>query len=93
MVVCTYCRKERPFWAVDEDGTGDYSAHIVSGTNAFVDTAGKRMSFRFCPMCGRPLTNPPDDGGGKVLGLFAFTRPTYRNSIKKECITYGQSQK
>ena len=22
-------------------------------------------------------------GGGKVLGLFAFTRPTYRNSIKK----------
>ena len=64
MVVCTYCRKERPFWAVDEDGTGDYSAHIVSGTNAFVDTAGKRMRFRFCPMCGRPLTNPPDDGGG-----------------------------
>ncbi len=63
MVVCTYCRKERPFWAVDEDGTGDYSAHIVSGTNAFVDTAGKRMRFRFCPMCGRPLTNPPDDGG------------------------------
>lgn len=64
MVVCTYCRKERPFWAVDEDGTGDYSAHIVSGTNAFVDTAGKRMRFRFCPMCGRPLTNPPGDGGG-----------------------------
>lgn len=64
MIVCTYCRKERPFWAVDEDGTGDYSAHIVSGTNAFVDTAGKRMRFRFCPMCGRPLTNPPDDGGG-----------------------------
>ena len=76
MVVCTYCRKERPFWAVDENGTGDYSAHIISGTNAFVDTAGKRMRFRFCPMCGRPLTNPPDDGGGKVLGLFAFTRPT-----------------
>ena len=64
MVVCTYCRKERPFWAVDEDGTGDYSAHIVSGTNAFVDTAGKRMRFRFCPMCGRPLDDPPDDGGG-----------------------------
>lgn len=64
MVVCTYCRKERPFWAVDENGTGDYSAHIISGTNAFVDTAGKRMRFRFCPMCGRPLTNPPDDGGG-----------------------------
>lgn len=66
MVVCTYCRKERPFWAVDENGTGDYSAHIISGTNAFVDTAGKRMRFRFCPMCGRPLTNPPDDGGGMV---------------------------
>lgn len=49
---------------MDEDGTGDYSAHIVSGTNAFVDTAGKRMRFRFCPMYGRPLTNPPDDGGG-----------------------------
>lgn len=63
-------RKERPFWAVDKtDGTGDYSAHIISGTNTFVDTSGKEIHFRFCPMCGRPLDDPPDDSGGRVIGL------------------------
>ena len=82
MVVCTYCRKERPFWAVDKtDGTGDYSAHIISGTNTFVDTSGKEIHFRFCPMCGRPLDDPPDDSGGRVLGL--IPGPVYRSLTRR----------
>lgn len=82
MIACTYCRKERPFWAVDKlDGTSDYSAHIISGTNTFVDTSGKEIHFRFCPMCGRPLTDPPDDSGGRVLGL--IPGPVYRSLTRR----------
>lgn len=89
MIGCDYCRKQRHFWSWDADGSTEqlgkqHTAHIIAGTNIFSDTAGSQMNFRFCPMCGKPLLYPPDDGGGKS-GVFAAIFPQKCcNSTMKE---------
>lgn len=98
MVVCEYCRKERPFWAEDSPSYSEQkppyeNAHIIAGTNAFCDTVGRRMRFRYCPMCGRRLLKPPDDGGGKVGVFLAMLVPkpiTNSVNFEKGCISHGK---
>lgn len=87
MIGCEYCRRQRAFWAWNADGSvgsldKQHAAHIVAGTNVFLDTAGRQMNFRYCPMCGESLLNPPDDGGGK-LKIFASIFPPHCNSTTK----------
>lgn len=93
---CEYCRRQRAFWAWDADGSAKLQgkkqmAHIIAGTNTFSDTAGLRMNFVFCPMCGESLVNPPDDRSGLVSVISAIF-PSKRNSTLRKgvCINHGE---
>lgn len=84
---CGYCRLQQSFWAIDDTGRmGNFNAHIEVGTNVFSDTAGRRINFRYCPMCGNSLLSNPNDRSG-LSGVFSglFLPRAYKSLRRKEC--------
>jgi len=84
LIGCGYCQWQRGFWVESSVSVNaPKKAFIRLGTNVFSDTAGNHIQFKYCPMCGKPLPSPPDNGGGRVniLAVLFPNRKTQRSNI------------
>lgn len=71
MLGCNYCRKGKAFWILNADAAVCYqNACIIPDTNTFSDTTGRRINFRYCPMCGESLLRSPNNRSG-LSGVFS----------------------
>jgi len=75
LIGCGYCQWQRGFWVESSVSVNaPKKAFIRLGTNVFSDTAGNHIQFKYCPMCGKPLPSPPDNGGVGSTSLPYFFR-------------------